>query len=129
MLNDSPAFSGFSTNDLKKAKDFYVNVLGVDVEELPAPMSMLRLNLSGGGQVIIYPKDDHVPATFTVLNFPVNNIDHAVDTLVSKGVVFELYEGMTDEKGIARGISANRGPDIAWFKDPAGNILSVLQNS
>jgi len=129
MLKDSYAFSGFSTNDIAKTKDFYANTLGLNVEELPAPMEMHRLHFASGGSVIIYPKQDHQPATFTVLNFPVANIDDAVDELAGKGVVFEQYDGMTDEKGIARGLSANRGPDIAWFKDPAGNILSVLQDA
>lgn len=124
MLKDSPAFSGFSINDQAKAKEFYGQTLGVEVED--GPMG-LKLKLAGGNNVFIYPKDDHVPATFTVLNFPVDNVDQAVEELVGKGVTFEHYEGMTDDKGIARGITAGRGPDIAWFKDPAGNILSVLQ--
>ena len=129
MLHDSPAFSGFSTNDIAKAREFYSEKLGLEVIELPAPMDMLSLKLIKGGEVIIYPKADHQPATFTVLNFQVDNIDKAIDELTAKGVVFEQYAGMTDEKGIARGIAANRGPDIAWFKDPAGNILSVLHNA
>jgi predicted enzyme related to lactoylglutathione lyase len=129
MLKDSKAFSGFSTNDIPAAKQFYVEILGLEVDQEPDPMKMLTLHLGTGGAVIIYPKDDHEPATFTVLNFPVANIDSAVDELKGKGVSFEQYEGMTDEKGIARGLSINRGPDIAWFKDPAGNILSVLQRS
>lgn len=127
MLKDSPAFSGFSVNDLTATKKFYEETLGLDVEEA---MGMLILKLAGGGTVFIYQKDDHQPATFTILNFPVDNIDQAVDELKGKGVVFERYEGMEqDDKDIARGISQNRGPDIAWFKDPAENILSVLQNS
>jgi predicted enzyme related to lactoylglutathione lyase len=126
MLKDSAAFSGFSVNDLVAAKDFYSQVLGLDVEE--AQMGMLNIHLVTGGNILVYQKDDHVPATYTILNFPVNNIDEAVDELTSKGVVFEQYENMTDEKGIARGLSNNQGPDIAWFKDPAGNVLSVLQN-
>jgi len=127
MFGDSKAFSGFSTNDLVKATEFYRDLLGLQVEEQTNDMDMLTLRLATGGGVIIYPKDDHQPATYTVLNFPVKNIDEAVDALLEKGVVFEQYDGMTDEKGIARGLSVNRGPDIAWFKDPAGNILSVLQ--
>ena len=126
MFKDTPAFSGFSVNDLAVAKEFYGNVLGLNIEEEPAPMDMFTLHLATGGEVLVYPKDDHTPATYTVLNFPVDDIDKAVDTLVDKGVTFEHYENMTDEKGIARGISQNMGPDIAWFKDPAGNILSVL---
>jgi len=129
MFKDTPAFSGFSVNDLAAAKEFYGNVLGLNVEEEPAPMDMLTLHLATGGEVLVYPKDDHTAATYTILNFPVEDIDKAVDDLVAKGVTFEQYEGMTDEKGVARGISQNMGPDIAWFKDPAGNILSVLRNA
>ena len=129
MLKDTKAFSGFSVNDLAAAKEFYGNVLGLNVEEEPAPMDMLTLHLATGGEVLVYPKDDHTAATYTILNFPVEDIDKAVDDLVAKGVTFEQYEGMTDEKGVARGISQNMGPDIAWFKDPAGNILSVLHNA
>ncbi len=129
MFKDSPAFSGFSTNDLATAKTFYETVLGLKVEQQPAPMGMLTLHLATGGAVLVYPKKDHVAASFTILNFPVDNIDDAVADLKAKGVVIEQYVGMTDEAGIARGISKNMGPDIAWFKDPAGNILSVLQES
>ena len=127
MLRDSKAYSGFSVDDIEAARAFYGEVLGVEVGD--SPMGMLVLHLAGGNGTLIYPKDDHVPATYTTLNFPVDDIDAAVDGLTAKGVVFERYEGMTDEKGIARGIAAGRGPDIAWFKDPAGNILSVLQES
>ncbi len=127
MLKDSKAFSGFSVNDLAAAKAFYSDVLGLTVVD--GVMGMLQLQLGSGATVLVYPKDDHQPATFTILNFPVDNIDQAVDELTAKGIVFEQYEHMTDEKGIARGISRNMGPDIAWFKDPAGNILSVLQES
>ncbi len=126
MFKDTKAFSGFSTNDLEVAKDFYGNVLGVDVEEGPQG---LTLKLSGTSGVFIYPKENHAPATYTALNFIVDDIDETVDALVAKGIVFEQYENMTDEKGVARGILANMGPDIAWFKDPAGNILSVLHNA
>src|SRR5207245_8286126 len=86
----------------------------------------LRLKIAGGNPIYVYPKDNHVPATYTMLNFPVDDIDKAVDDLTAKGIKFEHYDGMTDEKGIARGRSQNMGPDIAWFTDPAGNILSVL---
>ncbi|MGZ8481316.1 MAG: VOC family protein [Candidatus Limnocylindria bacterium] len=122
MLNDSPAFSGFSSNDLARAKDFYGQTLGVDVAE---ENGMLTLRLGGSQTVLIYPKDDHEPATYTTLNFPVKDIGAAVDELTRRGVVFERYgEGFgQDERGISRGM----GPPIAWFKDPAGNILSVLQ--
>ncbi len=125
MFKDSKAFSGFSVNDLAAAKKFYGETLGVEVEEIPEG---LTLKVAGGNGVFVYPKDDHTPATFTILNFPVDDIDKAVDELTSKGVTLERYEGMhQDEDGIARGVAAHDGPDIAWFKDPAGNILSVLQ--
>jgi predicted enzyme related to lactoylglutathione lyase len=126
MFSDTPAFSGFSVNDLAAAKAFYQDVLGIHVTD--GPMG-LQLAIAGGIPIFVYEKADHVPATFTILNFPVENIDKAVADLTDKGVVLEHYEGMTDEVGIARGLSVNRGPDIAWFKDPAGNILSVLQDS
>jgi predicted enzyme related to lactoylglutathione lyase len=120
MFKDSMAFSTFSADDIPRAKQFYGETLGLNVED---QMDGLAVHLAGGGEVFIYPKDDHAPATFTVLNFAVDDIDDAVDRLSSAGVAFERYEGMEqDEKGINRG----EGPDIAWFKDPAGNILSVL---
>ncbi len=122
------AFSGFSVDSLEKAKEFYTTVLGLEVEDNGMG---LQIHLPGGAQVFAYPKENHEPATFTILNFVVTNIDEAVDELTKKGVTFERYEGFPfkqDEKGIARGLSANQGPDIAWFKDPAGNILSVLQD-
>jgi catechol 2,3-dioxygenase-like lactoylglutathione lyase family enzyme len=122
MFKDSKAFSGFSVSDLATAKEFYGGTLGLHVEE-DGPG--LRLPIGNG--ILIYPKPDHAPATYTMLNFPVDDIDLAVEDLKRKGVKFEQYEGLTDEKGIARGISQGRGPDIAWFKDPAGNILSVLK--
>lgn len=126
MFKDSKTFSSFSTNDLEKAKKFYSDVLGLDVVEMK-DMGLLQLRLAGGGSVMIYPKENHTPATFTVLNFPVSDIDKAVDELTGKGVQFERYEGFEqDEKGIARG-GEDRGPSIAWFKDPAGNILAVLE--
>lgn len=123
MLKDSRAFSGFSVNDIKAAKEFYGEKLGLEVED--GPMG-IKLKLSGGTTIFIYAKDGHVPATYTILNFPVDDIDKVVDEMTSKGVKFEHYEKMTDDKGIARGIAAKMGPDIAWFKDPAGNIISVL---
>ncbi|MBI3748246.1 MAG: VOC family protein [Chloroflexi bacterium] len=120
MLRDSRAFSGFSSNDIAAARAFYADRLGLDVTE---EHGMLTLHLAGGGRVLVYQKESHEPATFTVLNFPVDDIDRAVDELVAAGVHFERYDGMRqDDRGIARG----NGPDIAWFKDPAGNILSVL---
>jgi catechol 2,3-dioxygenase-like lactoylglutathione lyase family enzyme len=122
MLKDSKAFSGFSSNDIPASKRFYGETLGLDVSE---EMGGLGLHLAGGAEVFIYPKDDHAPATFTVLNFPVEDIEAAVDRLTEAGVTFERYDGFDqDEKGIAR---AEEGPAIAWFEDPAGNILSVLQ--
>jgi len=125
MFRDTHAFSGFSSNDISKARAFYGGTLGLDVSE---EGDLLRLNLAGGGSVIIYPKDNHEPATFTVLNFPVADIDAAVDRLTAAGVTFERYDGIgQDDRGIARPPSPDQGPQIAWFKDPAGNILSVLQ--
>jgi predicted enzyme related to lactoylglutathione lyase len=124
VFKNTKAFSGFSVKDLAAAKAFYGQTLGLDVEEIPAG---LMLKIAGGNGTLIYPKPDHAPATFTILNFPVDDIDVAVTALTSKGVAFERYEHLTDEKGIARGLSSGQGPNIAWFKDPAGNILSVLQ--
>jgi catechol 2,3-dioxygenase-like lactoylglutathione lyase family enzyme len=126
MFKDTKAFSGFSVNDLAAAKAFYGETLGIEVGD--NPMGALDLKLAGGHSIFVYPKPDHAPATYTILNFVVEDIDKVVADLTSKGVKFEQYEGMTDDKGIARGIVAKRGPDIAWFKDPAGNFLSVLQN-
>jgi predicted enzyme related to lactoylglutathione lyase len=123
MFKDTKAFSGFSVNDLQKAKEFYSQTLGLEVSELPEG---LELQIAGGGTIFIYPKPNHSPATFTILNFPVDNIDQAVDKLSQLGMSFEHYnQGQlkTDEKGISHG----PGPTIAWFKDPAGNILSVLE--
>jgi catechol 2,3-dioxygenase-like lactoylglutathione lyase family enzyme len=123
MLKDSKAFSGFAVPDIEKAKEFYGQTLGLKVSE---NHGLLTLHLAGGNNVLIYPKPNHVAATFTVLNFPVDDVDLAVDELKKRGVHFEIYdmpEIKTDEKGIMRG----KGPTIAWFKDPAGNILSVLK--
>ena len=125
MLKDTHAFSGFSVNDLSAAKDFYGRMLGLDVET--NPVGGLTLKIAGGNGIFIYSKENHVPATYTILNFPVDDIDHTVEELSAKGVTFEDYAGMTDKTGVARGISTGQGPDIAWFKDPAGNILSILQ--
>ena len=123
MFKDTKAFSGFSVDDLEKAKQFYAETLGVDVEEANG---MLTLHLGDGTNVMVYPKSNHTPATFTILNFPVDDVDRAVEELTSRGVGFEHYDQgdiKTDQKGISRGM----GPPIAWFKDPAGNILSVLE--
>ena len=123
MLKEARGFSGFSVDDLAAAKKFYGQTLGLEVVENGPG---LLLKIAGGNGTLIYPKPDHAPATYTILNFPVDDIDRAVDELTRKGVTFEHYE-MTDNKGVARGISTGQGPDIAWFKDPAGNILSVLK--
>jgi predicted enzyme related to lactoylglutathione lyase len=124
MLHDAPTFSGFSVKDQKETLEFYRDVLGIEVEETDMG---LTLKPAGGNNVFVYAKENHEPATFTVLNFQVDDIDAVVDGLTGKGVKFEVYEGMhQDEKGVARGIAAKMGPDIAWFKDPSGNILSVL---
>lgn len=128
MFKDTKAFSGFSVNDLQKAKAFYGEILGLDVVENPEG---LQLHIVGGNIVFIYPKENHTPATFTILNFPVDDIDEAVDELTQKGVKLENYdvgEMKADAKGIYRGLAAGMGPDIAWFKDPSGNILSVLKD-
>jgi predicted enzyme related to lactoylglutathione lyase len=126
MFEHTKAFSGFSVDDLPRAKQFYGETLGIRVSE---EYGMLHLHIAGDQDILIYPKEDHAPATFTILNFPVDDIEQAVDELSNKGVEFEQYENVTDDRGILRGISAGRGPDIAWFKDPAGNILSVLQGA
>jgi catechol 2,3-dioxygenase-like lactoylglutathione lyase family enzyme len=122
MLTDSEAYSGFSTNDIEASRRFYADTLGLPVTE---ENGMLTLHFAGGGTVLIYPKDDHEPATYTTLNFPVRSIDAAVDELTAKGVEFERYGAdlAQDERGIMR----EWGPPIAWFKDPAGNILSVIE--
>lgn len=125
MFEVKVSFSGFSVDDLAKAREFYAETLGLNVADDEGMGLMLDLP---GGRVFVYPKEDHRPATFTVLNFAVDDIDEAMEELTSRGVRFEHYDDMpVDEKGVLRGISAHRGPDIAWFKDPAGNILSVLQ--
>jgi predicted enzyme related to lactoylglutathione lyase len=124
MLGSSKAFSGFAVDDVPRAKLFYETTLGIEVSE---QNGILTLHLGSGAEVIVYPKPDHEPAGFTVLNFPVEDIEAAVDGLASRGIEFERYEGTeveADERGIFRG----GGPLIAWFKDPAGNVLSVLQD-
>ena len=124
MFKHTKAFSSFSVNDLKKAKEFYQDILGLETKD--DPMGVFELHISGNNNMMVYPKPNHEPATYTILNFPVNDIEKAVDDLISKGIVFEQYGGeiKTDEKGICRD---PRGPKIAWFKDPAGNIFSVLE--
>jgi catechol 2,3-dioxygenase-like lactoylglutathione lyase family enzyme len=127
MFKAKSAFSGFSVDDLAKARAFYAQTLGLQVEDDGVG---IRLYLPGGGTVFAYHKPDHQPATFTILNFAVDDIDAAVDDLASRGVQFEHYDNVpkTDAKGILRGRAQNRGPDIAWFKDPAGNFLSVIES-
>jgi catechol 2,3-dioxygenase-like lactoylglutathione lyase family enzyme len=118
-------FSGYSVDDVDRARTFYRDVLGFAVSD---QMGALGIDIGGGKQVFIYPKENHEPATFTVLNIATDDIDAAVADLRRRGITFERYEGMTGEDGIARGKEQQLGPDIAWFKDPAGNILSVLEN-
>ena len=127
MLTDSKAFNGFAVDDLQKAREFYGETLGLKTEVLDETNGLLSLHHPGDRDTLVYQKPDFVPATYTVLNFPVSNIDDVVDQLAAKGVSFERYEGFDqDDKGIARG---DDGPNIAWFKDPSGNILSVLEQS
>jgi catechol 2,3-dioxygenase-like lactoylglutathione lyase family enzyme len=122
VLENSKAFSGFSVDDTEVARKFYGDTLGLTVTE---EHGMLDLHIAGGSRVLVYPRPNHVPAEFTILNFPVDDIDAAVVVLAARGVTFERYEGMgQDDKGIMR----VEGPPIAWFKDPAGNILSVLED-
>jgi catechol 2,3-dioxygenase-like lactoylglutathione lyase family enzyme len=128
MLNDSKAFSSFSVDDPQKARSFYGETLGLDISDVPGMDGLLHLDI-GGHRVMIYPKSDHKPATFTVLNFPVRDLEETVDRLSGRGVRFESYDKggiKTDAKGIAR---ETGGPGMAWFKDPAGNILSVLDET
>ena len=130
MLRDNKAFSGFAVPDLDEARRFYGETLGVDVEPAGEGAPIMTLHLAGGRDTIVYAKPDHVPATFTILNFEVDDIDAAVDELTQRGVELERYEGFEqDERGIMRGRERGLGPDIAWFKDPGGNILSVLQEN
>jgi catechol 2,3-dioxygenase-like lactoylglutathione lyase family enzyme len=124
MFENTKAFSGFAVDDMQKAREFYGETLGVKTEVLEEELGLLALHLAGDRDTIVYEKADLVPANYTILNFEVDDIDKAVDDLAAHGISFERYDGFDqDEKGIARG----PGPQIAWFKDPAGNILSVLQ--
>lgn len=121
MLQNSEAFSGFAVPHIAAAKEFFGTTLGLRVAD--GPMGLLEIHLAGGREILVYPKPDHVPATYTILNFPVDDVEAVVDELWSRGVEMLRYDGFDqDEKGISRG----GGPDIAWFTDPAGNILSVL---
>ncbi|MFC4587633.1 VOC family protein [Sphaerisporangium corydalis] len=121
MFEHVKAFSGFSVDDIPKAKEFYGTTLGLRVSE---DHGMLTLHIAGGRDTLVYPKHDHTPATFTILNFPVDAIEPAVERLLAAGITFEAYDGV-DDKGIFR----RGGPNIAWFKDPAGNILSVIETN
>jgi catechol 2,3-dioxygenase-like lactoylglutathione lyase family enzyme len=124
MFKDTKAFSGFAVDDIDKARAFYGETLGLDVSA--NEMGLLTLNLAGDRPTIVYPKPDFEPATYTILNFAVDDIDTVVDALIERGVAFELYDGFgQDERGVARN---EYGPPIAWFRDPAGNILSVLED-
>jgi catechol 2,3-dioxygenase-like lactoylglutathione lyase family enzyme len=123
VFENTKAFSGFSVDDLERARQFYEGTLGLSVTE---ENGMLGLHIEGGGDILVYPKPDHTPATFTILNFPVADIDQAVDDLTGRGIEMVRYEGMNhDERGIMRD---DFGPPIAWFLDPAGNVLSVLED-
>jgi catechol 2,3-dioxygenase-like lactoylglutathione lyase family enzyme len=121
MFANTKAFSSFAVDDVKKARAFYGETLGLKTSE---EHGLLTLHLAGGRDTLVYPKPDHAPATFTILNFPVEDIDKAVDQLAGRGVRFERYNGFDQD---AKGIARREGPYIAWFKDPAGNVLSVLQ--
>ncbi len=120
MLGSSPAFHGFSVDDLEAAHTFYTDTLGLEVTR---ENGMLFLHLAQGTRTLVYPKPDHVPATYTILNFPVPDVEAAVDALTQRGVAFQRYPWVEDPRGIQRGY----GPMIAWFTDPAGNVLSVIE--
>jgi catechol 2,3-dioxygenase-like lactoylglutathione lyase family enzyme len=123
MFADTKAFSGFAVDDLQRAREFYGETLGVKTTVVDEDNGLMSLHLAGDRDTFVYVKPDHTPATYTILNFQVDDVERAVDELTGRGVSFERYDGIEqDEKGIARG----QGPDIAWFKDPAGNILAVL---
>jgi catechol 2,3-dioxygenase-like lactoylglutathione lyase family enzyme len=124
MLNANKAFSSFSVNDIQKAREFYGQTLGLELAG--GPEGTVVVPLAGGAKALLYPKPNHQPATFTVLNFPVDSVEKAVEELSNRGVRFEIYNE-PNLKTDARGISRGNGPTIAWFKDPAGNILSVLE--
>lgn len=124
LLKESPAYGAFSVDDIHRAKEFYSRVLGLDVTE--GEMGTLELRLPGGSRVLVYPKPNHQPATYTVLNFPVESVDKAVDELSGRGVSFERYE-QPEIRTDSRGVHRDGGPVIAWFKDPAGNIFSILE--
>jgi predicted enzyme related to lactoylglutathione lyase len=129
MFATTKAYSGFAVDDIGEARTFYGETLGIALTLLDEDNGLLSLHLAGDRDTLIYNKPDFAPATYTILNFEVDDIDAAVDGLTARGVAIERYDAMPqDEKGVMRGIAAGMGPDIAWFKDPAGNILSVVQN-
>ncbi len=127
MFKNTKAFSSFSVDDLQKAKEFYGHTLGLKISESYG-RRILEIHIDGGSRsILIYPKANHTPATFTILNFPVKNLEQVIDGLIKRGVRFEIYNDdniKTDEKGISL---SDEGPKVAWFKDPAGNVLSVLE--
>jgi catechol 2,3-dioxygenase-like lactoylglutathione lyase family enzyme len=126
MFANTKAYSGFAVDDLQKAREFYGETLGLKTSVMSEEDGLMSLDLAGDRGTLVYEKPDFVPATYTILNFPVDDVEKAVDELAGRGVSFERYEGFEqDEKGIARGL----GPNIAWFKDPAGNVLSVLEEA
>jgi catechol 2,3-dioxygenase-like lactoylglutathione lyase family enzyme len=126
MFANTKAYSGFAVDDLQKAREFYGETLGLKTSVMSEEDGLMSLDLAGDRGTLVYEKPDFVPATYTILNFPVDDVEKAVDELAGRGVSFERYEGFEqDEKGIARGL----GPKIAWFKDPAGNVLSVLEEA
>jgi predicted enzyme related to lactoylglutathione lyase len=126
MFKKTIAFSSFAVRDLEAARKFYGQTLGLEATDVPGMKGLLQLNLAGGAKVLVYPKPDHAPANFTLLNFPVESVEQAVAALTERGVRFEIYRD-GPVKTDAKGISAGAGPRIAWFKDPSGNILSVLE--
>lgn len=128
MLSNAQAFSGYSINDSAAALTFYKHILGCNIQQTDMG---LELSFPNGHSVFLYEKADHVPATFTVLNFPVTDLNSTIDDLTSRGVIMERYDTLPaeqDDRGVLRGKAAGMGPDIAWFKDPAGNVLAVLEN-
>jgi predicted enzyme related to lactoylglutathione lyase len=125
MFKDTKAFSGFSVDDVARAQQFYGETLGIETSEA---RGILTLHIAGGRETIVYPKPNHEPATFTILNFPVDDVEATVDALTERGVRFERYEGTAAETD-ANGVFRKGGPLIAWFKDPAGNVLSVIENA
>ncbi|WP_030165900.1 MULTISPECIES: VOC family protein [Actinomycetes] len=125
MLDINNAFSGFAVKDIEEARSFYSETLGIEVED--GPMGLLNLHLTGSTNVLVYPKPDHEPAVFTILNFEVPDIDAAVTALTERGVEFDRYDDFDqDEQGVFRGSRNDQGPDIAWFRDPSGNVLSII---